>query len=154
MAAGAMPTAGQRLVAFKGTAAATELQVERFIASPRPDTMPMPAPFSKMKADGPQQRQACVRLTINGAAKEFWLGATPSDPLESPPANVQKICGGQGRQVAVSLQPDAIDLGVQIYLASFAASWIPAPARRRTIPASSIFSTATIPNAACGARCW
>ena len=119
MAAGAMPTAGQRLVAFKGTAAATELQVERFIASPRPDTMPMPAPFSKMKADGPQQRQARVRLTIDGAAEEFWLGATPSDPLESPPANVQKICGGQGRQVAVSLQPDAIDLGVQIYLRKF-----------------------------------
>ena len=118
----AMPPEGQQIVPFEGTPAATELKVERFIASARPDTMPLPLPFSKMRADGPRA-QARVRLTVDGAAEEFRLGATPADPLESPPENVPDLrrprtAGGP------ELRADEVGLGVQVFLRSSAAGWI------------------------------
>ena len=117
-AAAEMPAEGQTIEAFAGTPAAISLTVERFLAAAKPDTLPMPVPFSRNKADN-TQRQVRVRLTVDGQTEEFWLGATPFDPLATPPDNARRIVAGKNRQIAIALRPDTIDLGVQVFLRKF-----------------------------------
>ena len=76
-----------------------------------------------------QRPQVSLRVSVDGhEPQEFRLGPAPSHPLASLPEGMQKIIAGRGRQVAVSLRPDEIDLGVEVLLRKF---------RRRLDPGSS-----------------
>ncbi len=114
---GEMPAEDKALEVFEKTADAASLSIQRFIPSARPDTMPMPQPFAKMKAA--PQRQVRVRLTVDGRAEEFWLAPSASGPLDSAAANVRRVVAGKKRHAAVALCADAIDLGVEVYLHKF-----------------------------------
>ena len=88
---------------------------------------------SRAASRGPTR--ARVRLTVDGTAEEFWIAPTPSEPFEKPPENARQVVAGKGRKVALTLRRDEVDLGVQVFRRSSAASWNPGPARPPTIPA-------------------
>jgi hypothetical protein len=93
----------------------------------RGDGQPAGSPASRRSAVS-SQPQVRVRLTVDGAAEEFWIAPTPSEPFDSPPKNVRKVVAGQGRKVALTLRSDEVDLGVEVFLHKF---------RRKLEPGSS-----------------
>jgi hypothetical protein len=57
-----------------------------------------------------------VRLTVDGTEDEFQLAASSEEP---PEKNQRHVVEGKGRQVAITLPPDNVDLGFQLYLHRF-----------------------------------
>ena len=63
-----------------------------------------------------------MRLTVDGKQEEFWLAAALGDPVEKLMAtapNLKRTVEGKGRTVAVTLRPDSLDLGVDVFLEQF-----------------------------------
>ena len=131
---GQMPPEGERIDLFAGTPAATSLTIDRFLPLARPDIMPLPLPFSKTNVSA-AGRQVRVRLTVDGVAEEFWLGAMPADPLEPPPENARRVVAAKHRRVALELRADEVSLAHRSFCTSSAAGWNPAPTRHPSIPA-------------------
>jgi hypothetical protein len=57
-----------------------------------------------------------VRLTVDGTAKEFDVVASSDEP---PEADLRHTVMGKRRRVALTLRPDEVDLGFQLYLHRF-----------------------------------
>jgi len=149
-----LPTDGV-WTAFSGTPDAVSLAVARFLPAAKPDTLPEPLNMEEAAAaveaeKGGRQlfpRQiARVRVSIDGADKEFWLSPDREEPpakvrlgvegagneswsgpdreesQEKPAAaakNLRNVTRGQGRRVAVALRQDVLDLGVTVGLRQF-----------------------------------
>jgi hypothetical protein len=59
---------------------------------------------------------AKLRLTVDGVAKEFDVATSSGDASEG---TRRQAVEGKGRQVTVSMRPDEVDLGFQLYLHKF-----------------------------------
>jgi hypothetical protein len=57
-----------------------------------------------------------VRLTVDGAKKEFDVAASSDDAAEG---TQRQVVEGKGRRVTISMRPDEVDLGFQVYLHKF-----------------------------------
>ena len=108
-----------KCVAFEGTPDAIALTLSDFIPAAKPDVLPLPLPFGHGLEETRQQRQVRLRVTVDGKAEEFWLAGLSRDPLarfSPPPPNPQKILDGKQRRVAVTLEPNVYQLGLEIRL--------------------------------------
>ena len=110
----------EQVLAFGGSDAEVEFYVVEFVPRDRPGMTVTPAPFNKKKGHASRERQARVRLTVDGNAEEFWIEGMPSDPIPIPPADgQQKVIEGKGRRVAITMPPDEIDVGFRLFLHEF-----------------------------------
>jgi hypothetical protein len=109
---------GTRRLAFENTPDAVSLAIGNFIPAAKAGVLPIPLAFEHVKGAS-RQRQARVRLAVDGVEEEFWLAGLSLDPLErimkSTP-NPEKVVGGKGRRVRVTLQPNVYSLGMEVRL--------------------------------------
>lgn len=117
---GELPSDGASVRALEKTDAPIAFYVEQFMPHDRPGQILRPLPFSSKGGSG-KQRQARVRLTVDGRSEEFWLEGTPMvlDPSEPPDSTQRRVVAGERRRVAVSLPWDQVDVGFQVYLHKF-----------------------------------
>jgi len=127
-----LPTDGSDWTAFPGTPDAVPLAVEHFIPATKPTLLPMPLTADERRelkmwearglANPYPRHMARVRLTVDGAAEEFWLGTSWTDPGEkekSAGADLQQSVSAAGRRVEITLRQDVLDLGVDVRLRQF-----------------------------------
>jgi hypothetical protein len=97
----------------------SEVSAQSSAGASSADVVVRPLPPDKM-GGSLHKRQVRVRLTVDDATEEFWLGNSSDDPMErfrAPvPPNLRKVVGGIGRSVAITLRPDQLDLGVEVKL--------------------------------------
>lgn len=118
--AGRLPTDGTSVPAFSMPMATLEMRVERFLPAETLEVVTLPLAFDKAKPPSAKRRAAKVRLTVDGRAEEFWLAGMPIEPSPEPPnATERKTVSGSGRTVAVTLEPDAVDIGFDVKLDNF-----------------------------------
>lgn len=104
-------------VAFGGTDRAVALAIGKFERQDRPGAVIRPVPFGKKRSG---THRALVRVTVDGKSDEFWLQAMPQSQFPDPPADDQRlVIQGEGRRVAMRLQPDAVDVGFDVHLHQF-----------------------------------
>jgi hypothetical protein len=119
-AAGALPIDGRPVPAFAMPRAQLELRVDRFLPADRLDVVTLPLPFDKDKAPSAKRRAARVRLTVDGRAEEFWLAGLPIQPIEEPPGPTERrVVEAPTRSAALTLLPDAVDVGFDVQLDNF-----------------------------------
>ena len=119
-AAGALPIDGRPVPAFAMPRAQLELRVDRFLPADRLDVVTLPLPFDKDKAPSAKRRAARVRLTVDGRAEEFWLAGLPIQPIEeSPGPTERRVVEAPTRSAALTLLPDAVDVGFDVQLDNF-----------------------------------
>jgi hypothetical protein len=118
--AGRLPTDGTSVPAFTMPMARLEMRVERFLPADALEVVTLPLPFDKKKPPSAKRRAARVRLSVDGREEEFWLAGMPIEPSPEPPnATERKTVAGSGRTVAVTLEPDAVDIGFDVKLDNF-----------------------------------
>ena len=120
LTAGPLPTDGQGVEAFSMPMGTLELQVERFLPADALEVVTLPVPFDKSKPPSAKRRAAKVRLTVDGSADEFWLAGMPIEPSPEPPNSTErKVVRGRQQTVAVTLEPDAVNIGFDVELNNF-----------------------------------
>lgn len=120
LTAGPLPSDGQGVEAFSMPMGTLEMQVERFLPADELEVVTLPLPFDKSKPPSAKRRAAKVRLTVDGSADEFWLAGMPIEPSPEPPNSTErKTISGRGRSVALTLEPDAVDIGFDVALNNF-----------------------------------
>ena len=88
--------------------------------SARPDTQILPLPFARDKASAAKDRQARLRLTVDGRSEEFWLAGIQIDPEDEPlPRSQRQTVHGNSRDVSIVLPWDEIDVGFRLFLHKF-----------------------------------
>ena len=118
--AGALPLDGRPVPAFEMPKARLELRVDRFLPADALEIATLPLPFDKAKAPSAKRRAARVRLTVDGRAEEFWVAGLPIQPIEEPPGPAErKVVQAATRSAAITLLPDAVDVGFDIRLDNF-----------------------------------
>lgn len=117
---GELPADGTRMAVLAKTDAPITFYVEQFTAHDRPGQVLRPRPFTSKGGMG-KQRQARVRLSVDGHSEEFWLEGVPMvlDPSEPLPPSQRRVVCGERRRVAISMPWDQIDVGFQVYLHKF-----------------------------------
>jgi len=116
---GVLPADGSEVV-LEDFDQPTTVFVEAYIPHERPGTKLLPVPFDARKSTVMKERQARLRLTVDGTAEEFWLAGLAADPFDSPPpADGRKVVRGKRRRVAITMPRDQIDVGFQLYLHKF-----------------------------------
>lgn len=120
LTAGPLPTDGKGVEAFSMPMGTLEMQVERFLPADALEVVTLPLPFDKAKPPSAKRRAVKLRLTVDGTAEEFWLAGMPIEPAPEPPNSTErKTVSGKGRTVAVTLEPDAVDIGFDVALNNF-----------------------------------
>jgi hypothetical protein len=115
-----IPSDGSAVTLFAGTPDRVALRCEQFTPSDRPDTQLLPLPFVREKMSAAKDRQARVRLTVDGRSEEFWLAGIQVDPDDGRlPRNQRRTVHGAGRDVSIVLPWDEIDVGFQVWLHKF-----------------------------------
>ncbi len=115
-----LPADGTKVTAFKKSGKPMPIHVEDLIAADRPTKAVRPVPFKPKKSDAMKQRQALVRLTVDGNTEEFWLAGLPATPIDAPlQMDQRKVVSGNSRRVAISMPRDEIDVGFQVFLHKF-----------------------------------
>jgi hypothetical protein len=118
--AGVLPLDGRPVPAFAMPRAKLELRVDRFLPADDLEIATLPLPFDKDKVPSAKRRAAKVRLTVDGRAEEFWLAGMPIQPIEEPPGPAERrVVKASKRTAAITLLPDAIDVGFDIELENF-----------------------------------
>jgi hypothetical protein len=119
-AAGVLPLDGRPVPAFEMPRAKLELRVDRFLPADTLEIATLPLPFDKAKAPSAKRRAAKVRLTVDGRAEEFWIAGQPIQPIEEPPGPAERrMIEAPTRSAAITLLPDAVDVGFDIRLDNF-----------------------------------
>jgi hypothetical protein len=120
---GDLPTDGSPVPAFAMPMGKLEMRVDRFLPADSLEVATLPLPFSKDKPPSAKRRAARVRLTVDGHAEEFWIAGLPIQPAremaEPPGPAEQRTVEGRSRSVAISLLPDAVDIGFEVKLDNF-----------------------------------
>ncbi len=118
---GELPSDGTRMLVLEKTDAPITFYVEQFLAHDRPGQLVSPRPFSSARGALGKQRQARVRLTVDGQTEEFWLEGVPMvlDPAEPLDPAQRRVVAGDRRRVAISMPWDQVDVGFQVYLHKF-----------------------------------
>lgn len=94
--------------------------VQEYLPADKPGTAVAPLPFNRNKNASEKQRQARVRLTVDGHSDEFWLAGCDGDPGETPlPASQQRWVESPQRRVSLALPWDTIDIGFRVRLVKF-----------------------------------
>jgi len=97
-----------------------ELRVDRFLPADTLEIATLPLPFDKAKPPSGKRRAAKVRLTVDGRAEEFWIAGMPIQPIEEPPGPTERrVVEGPNRSAALTLLPDAVDVGFNVRLDNF-----------------------------------
>ncbi len=118
--AGPLPTDGAPVPAFAMPMGRLEMRVDRFLPADKLELVTLPEPFDKAVPPGAKRRAARVRLTVDGTSEEFWLAGLPVQPVVEPPnAAERREVAGRTRVVAVTLVPDAVDVGFDVRLDNF-----------------------------------
>jgi len=117
----AMPViAGRREdVTLAADGRAMRFYVESIETHDRPGMRLKPLPFDKEDArrTNPIVR---VRLTVDGQAEEFWLGAQRLTFMDEPRHEFEsRVVVGDGRRVELRLVLDSFDVGFHVYLNRF-----------------------------------
>jgi len=120
---------GTEITVFEGSESAVRLYLDDFVPSDKPGWQVSPLVFDKPahKAQTAQPR-ARLRLTVDGNPEEFWLAGSMGVAFQE---DQRKTVSSAGRQVAITLSADKIDLGFQVYLHEF---------RRKLDPGSGMAS--------------
>ena len=119
-AAGVLPLDGRPVPAFEMPRAKLELRVDRFLPADTLEIATLPLPFDKAKPPSGKRRAAKVRLTVDGRAEEFWIAGMPIQPIEEPPGPTERrVVEGPTRSAALTLLPDAVDVGFNVRLDNF-----------------------------------
>ena len=117
-AIGRLPRDGAEVEAFAGTDQAVTFYVGQFLPMAEPGSVVQPVPFDKNAKN--KQRQARVRLTVDGRGEEFWLEGLPADALNNPPPpEGRRAVEGADRRVAITMPRDEVDLGFGVLLRDF-----------------------------------
>ena len=120
LTAGPLSPDGKSVEAFSMPMGTLAMQVERFLPADELEVVTLPLPFDKAKPPSAKRRAAKVRMTVDGASEEFWIAGMPIEPSPEPPNSTErKTIKGRGRSVAVTLEPDAVDIGFDIALNNF-----------------------------------
>jgi hypothetical protein len=115
-----LPKEGSAITFFDNTPDRVTLRIEQFTPSARPDTQIVPLPFAREKASAAKDRQARLRLTVDGHSAEFWLAGIQIDPDDEPlPQQQRRTVHGNGRDVSIVLPWDEIDVGFRVFLHQF-----------------------------------
>ena len=118
--AGVLPLDGRPVPAFEMPRAKLELRVDRFLPADTLEIATLPLPFDKAKPPSAKRRAAKVRLTVDGRAEEFWIAGMPIQPIEEPPGPTERrVVEGPTRSAALTLLPDAVDVGFNVQLDNF-----------------------------------
>lgn len=118
--AGELPTDGRGVPVFRMPMATLEMRVERFLPARDLKLVTLPLPFDKKKPPSAKRRAARVRLSVDGTSETFWVSGMPIQPIEEPPGSAERrVVRGSRRQVAVTLEPDAVDIGFDVQLDNF-----------------------------------
>jgi hypothetical protein len=110
----------EKIVAFAESSNAIELYVESFTPHDQPGWRVEPVAFRSGKNKAMKQRRARVRMTVGNQVEEFWLrgkGMQVFPGLAEP--DEKRIMADRGRQVALTLEFDSIDVGFELYLHKF-----------------------------------
>jgi hypothetical protein len=117
---GVLPLDGRPVPAFEMPRAKLELRVDRFLPADTLEIATLPLPFDKAKPPSGKRRAAKVRLTVDGRAEEFWIAGMPIQPIEEPPGPTERrVVEGPTRSAALTLLPDAVDVGFNVRLDNF-----------------------------------
>ncbi len=120
LTAGPLPLDGQGVDAFSMPMGTLQMRVERFLPADELEVVTLPLPFDKQKPPSAKRRAAKLQLTVDGNSEEFWLAGMPIEPSPEPPNSFQKkVVSGRGRTVAVTMEPDAVDIGFDVQLDNF-----------------------------------
>ena len=118
--AGVLPLDGRPVPAFEMPRAKLELRVDRFLPADTLEIATLPLPFDKAKAPSAKRRAAQVRLTVDGRAEEFWIAGMPIQPIEEQPGPAERrVVEAPTRSAALTLLPDAVDVGFDVQLDNF-----------------------------------
>ena len=110
------PLVGSRVVAFEQSERPIRLTLEEFSPRDSPGWEIRPLPFEKEdRKRRTSQSRARLRLSVDGASEEFWLAASIGQALPDQ----RHLVASKGRQVSISLVPDYVDLGFQVFLRRF-----------------------------------
>jgi hypothetical protein len=110
----------EKVDAFKMPIAQLQMYAEEFTPRDRPGKELLPRPFNKDTVAGAALRAAKLRVTVDGQTEEFWLAGPPHDPRDLPlPPLARRVIQGQGRQVAVTMPLDMVDIGFGVKLRRF-----------------------------------
>lgn len=118
---GQLPVDRTRMAVLQNTDTPITFYVERFTPHDRPGQLIRPLPFRSGKNSLAKQRQALVRLTVDGHSEAFWLEGTPMllEDFEPLDPSQRRVVFGARRRVAVSMPWDQIDIGFQVFLHKF-----------------------------------
>ncbi len=120
LTAGPLSPDGKPAEAFSMPMGTLSMQVERFLPADDLEVVTLPLPFDKAKPPSAKRSAAKVRLTVDVSSEEFWIAGMPIEPAPEPPNSTErKTLKGRGRTVAVTLEPDAVDIGFDIALNNF-----------------------------------
>ncbi len=120
LTSGLLPLDGKGVDAFSMPMGTLQMQVERFLPADELEVVTLPLPFDKSKPPSAKRRAAKLRLTVDGTSEEFWLAGMPIEPAPEPPNSTErKVVNGRGRTVAVTMEPDAVDIGFDVALQNF-----------------------------------
>lgn len=108
-----MPDDGSPITLFDKQDNPVSLRVERFHFSAEPGVRIEPVAFDS--AERLKQPRAKVRLTVDDAGEEFWLGDAAAASFAAKSPHVQN----GDRNVVVELMRSRIDLGFQVRLKQF-----------------------------------
>lgn len=119
-AIGPLPSDGRSVVVWEGTDQETKLSVKKFVAAKSPGTEVLPLAFKKDKSSFLKQRRVRLQLTVDGRGRGFWLAALPDDMKATDQRELyRQSVRGKGREVAVTLGSNSVDIGIQVYLHEF-----------------------------------
>jgi len=121
-----LPLDGSVVTAFPEDDEPVTVRVEDFMPRPTPGVIRLPVPYDARKNWAEKQRQARVRLTVDGKTEEFWLAGLQADLLDTqdearPPSgeDQQYLLRGHDRQVTITMPRDETDIGFQVFLRQF-----------------------------------
>ncbi|MBX7165564.1 MAG: cytochrome c biogenesis protein ResB [Pirellulales bacterium] len=120
VAAGPLPGDGTPVDAFKMPIAQLQMKVEEHVALDAPGKYVRALPFDKKEHPSTSTRAARVRLTVDEAAREFWIVSKPVGLLAGRRgSDEEETVASAKRSVTLAMPLDTIDVGFQVKLLDF-----------------------------------
>jgi hypothetical protein len=118
--AGPLPADGSPVPAFQMPMGKLELRVDRFLPADAIEVVTLPLPFDKAKPPSAKRRAAKLRLSVDGTTEDFWIAGLPIQPIQEQhgPTERREVSGIR-RTVAITMEPDAVDIGFEVRLDNF-----------------------------------
>lgn len=126
-----LPTDGTQVEAFKMPVATLHMYVDKFVPLVRPSLTFVPKGFTRNTPFVNTHRAAKVRLTVDEASKEFWIGGI-TEVGETRLALRKERLSSRGRTVDLTFPLETEDVRFMIKLLDFEMTLDPGTAQART----------------------